>query len=461
MTAVRHPQRPRRSYRGLASVVVALGLAACAGGDQQQAGFNPADDAGDAGALVDASTGDDGSQSAGDDAADTAPPPNFGDGGPSSPVLPPGACPYHDGTDHDGDGFAFTDGDCDDCDPGMNPGAFDVPNDGIDQDCDGIPDDEPTGCDVGAQLASDDPFEAALAMDLCRRTTDAATGKLRTWGVVDAKFVAPDGSDLCQSYGNASPQPAYSCAANASFALGHGNLTQLGVNPPKQGSHMLALSSGTARDPTDPGYQSPKGFDKQFLVHAASGFPAATPACPGDLATVSVDGAALQLTIRVPTNAQSLSMNENFFTFEFPTYVCSEYDDSFVIEMTPAPVGLPNLNIAFDQAGNMLGVNSSLFQVCDPQIVVGTNFPCPLGPSSLKGTGFSAADNPYTFAGDRGATGWLKTTVNIGPQLRGKNITLVFAVWDGGDGVLDSTALIDNLVWSTSPAPGTPVTVPQ
>jgi hypothetical protein len=127
--------------------------------------------------------------------------------------------------------------------------------------------------------------------------------------------------------------------------------------------------------------------------------------------------------------------------------------------MTPTPAGLINPNIAFDRAGNTLGVNSSLFQVCEPQIVVGTNFPCPLGPSSLQGTGFGA-DTASTFAGNRGATGWLKTVVSIGPKLRGKDITLLFAVWDGGDGVLDSTALVDNLVWSQDSA-GTPVTVPQ
>jgi Putative metal-binding motif len=449
MTAVRHHPRASRSFRGLISFF-ALGMVACARG--------PVGGAGDTVALPDASPGDDGNTGVDEDASETAPPPTLlGDSG---AILPPGACPYHDDVDHDGDGFASTDGDCDDCDPDINPGAFDVPADGIDQDCDGIPDDEPTGCDVGATLASDDPFEAALAIDLCRRTTESATGKLRTWGVIDATFVAPDGSDLCQSYGNASPQPAYSCAANANFALGHGNLTGLGVTPPEQGSHMLALSSGTARDPTDPGYQSPSGFDKQFLVRAASGFPAPTPACPGILATISVDGAALQLTIRVPTNARSLSMNENFFSYEFPTYVCSEYDDTFVIEMTPVPSGLANPNIAFDQSGNTLGVNSSLFQVCDPQIVVGTNFPCPLGPSSLQGTGFSAGDSDG-FGGDRGATGWLKTVVNIGPELRGKDITLLFAVWDGGDGVLDSTALVDNLVWSDESASSTPVTVPQ
>ena len=65
----------------------------------------------------------------------------------------------------------------------------------IDEDCDGTADDEPTGCDTNAVLDSTDPFNAALAIDLCRKTTETATGKQRTWGVVDATYIAPDGSE--------------------------------------------------------------------------------------------------------------------------------------------------------------------------------------------------------------------------------------------------------------------------
>jgi hypothetical protein len=379
---------------------------------------------------------------------------SFGDDGGS--VTPPsGGCQYNDATDHDGDGFSGQDGDCNDCDPNSNPGAFDVPKDGVDEDCDGIIDDEPTGCDKNAVLDSTDPFNAALAIDLCRKTTETATGKQRMWGVVEAAFIAPDGSDNCtvEYTGGAG-----SCVGNANFPFGHGNLTKLGVNAPRNGgTHMLSLSSGSGRDPTDPGYRDVSGFDKGFTVGAAAGFPAPAPACPGVNAGRPHDGTALRLVIRVPTNAQSFTFNSNFFSYEFPDYICSPYNDTFVVEMAPQPTGASTGgNIAFDQSGNPISVNNALLQACDPQTAGRKEFTCPLGPASLSGTGFGKD----TAGSDHGATGWLQTQVSVDPSLKGKNITLVFAVWDSGDGVLDSTALVDNFVWSTEPGQNTPVTTP-
>ena len=40
--------------------------------------------------------------------------------------------------DQDGDGVATLDGDCNDIDPSINSFEFDIPVDGVDQDCNGL-----------------------------------------------------------------------------------------------------------------------------------------------------------------------------------------------------------------------------------------------------------------------------------------------------------------------------------
>ena len=431
--------------RAAASLAVFLALPLACSGSKGDSGFGQGESSssGGSGGGSNSSGGGSGSSGGGSGGSGSG---SFGTTDAST--GPMNGCQYTDSTDHDGDGFSSTDGDCNDCDPNTNPGAFDVPKDGIDEDCDGTPDNEPTGCDTMAVLDSTDPFNAAYAMDLCRKTTETAQGKQRTWGVVGASFVAPDGSDSCN--------PG-SCATNGNYPLGHGNLTKLGVNKPQQGSHMHSMSSGTARDPSDPGYQDVGGFDKMFTVGAAPGFPAAAPACPGVITGQPHDGMALRLIIRVPTNAQSFTFDTNFFTYEFPDYICSTYNDTFVVEMAPAPMGASTGgNIVFDQSGNSISVNNALLQVCDPQTAGGKMFACPLGSATLSGTGFGQD----TAGSNHAATGWLQTSVNIDPTLKGKDITLVFAVWDSGDGILDSTALIDSFTWSSQPGNNTPVTVP-
>src|SRR5262249_31035172 len=50
-------------------------------------------------------------------------------------------------TDVDGDGWSVCDNDCDDANAAVNPGAFDVPRNGLDDDCNGVMDDPPEVCD--------------------------------------------------------------------------------------------------------------------------------------------------------------------------------------------------------------------------------------------------------------------------------------------------------------------------
>jgi hypothetical protein len=169
----------------------------------------------------------------------------------------------------------------------------------------------------------------------------------------------------------------------------------------------------------------------------------------------------LELKIRVPTNAKSFTFNFNFYTYEWPGFVCSSYNDSFVALLAPPPPNAQLGNISLDNQGNPVSVNNSFLDACGcsagpPCTAGGKTFPCTLGTTILDGTGFGdSATYPH------GATGWLET---VSPVTPGSEISLRFAVWDAGDHILDSTVLIDNFKFSADEATGTttkPVPTPK
>jgi hypothetical protein len=232
--------------------------------------------------------------------------------------------------DADGDGWTPAEGDCNDCDPNANPAAVEVvvtePDDEgnipppVDEDCSGAADDPPPPCDTTLAIDDMDPMSAARAVGLCKQATGPDD-----WGVVSAEWVLPDGN----------PAPA-----NPNFHLGHGILSGFGnVIVPYEGSKLLALSSGTARQPTDPGYQSPGGFSKGYTSGHPVGFPKESPACPGVITGPPNDGTGVRLTIRAPSNANGFSFDFDFYTYEWPGFVCSTFNDFFVALMSPIPRG--------------------------------------------------------------------------------------------------------------------------
>jgi hypothetical protein len=355
--------------------------------------------------------------------------------------------------DKDMDGFTPMQGDCNDCDANVNPGAVEVltkmgggSSSGsggadmggvpVDENCNGLIDDKDPDimpCDANLPLTGD-AMAGAKAIDICH-----VASKPKEWGILEAKWVLADGA----------PPPG-----NPNFDLGHGIMPAFGPNVKVQkGQRLLGVSGGSARQPTDPDYHPVSGFDKGYTCNHPMGFPKESPTCGVAVTGQCHDSTGLQVKVRVPTNAHGFSFNFNFFTFEWPVFVCSTYNDFFAAILSPIPKGLPDGNITFDNLGNPVSVNNAFMQVCacaggPPCTAGGKQFSCALGDLGLFGTGFGA-----DLAGsDHASTGWLVTTAPVDP---GVEMTLRFVAYDSGDGVLDSTGLVDNFSWIAEP--GTPV----
>lgn len=361
----------------------------------------------------------------------------FGGGGPggSGGGQTGSTCESGADEDFDEDGYSVAQGDCNDCDKNVNPGAIEViitepgPDGKVppaaDEDCDMTVDNVAAACDDNLAIGDTDAYHGANAIELCQKTSAAE----KQWGILDAKYVRANGSGV----------PA---------ALQYGIMNKFGnaVNV-QAGQRMLALSAGNARDLDDP---SPCGT-QSCQVTGQGTPPPNFPQQVCNAADTIFDDVALDLKIRSPKNATGYSFNFRFTSFEYSEWVCTSYNDQFIALVQPAPPGSINGNISFDSLNNPVSVNIGFFDVCapetcDPSIFafycdVGCPQPpvpcCPSGPAELSGTGFDTW-------GDAGGTSWLKTQA---PIKGGEEMNIRFTIWDAGDQNLDSTVLVDNFQW--------------
>jgi hypothetical protein len=222
---------------------------------------------------------------------------------------------------------------------------------------------------------------------------------------------------------------------NARFIRANGTLathsSQIGLLPkfgniviPTKGESMLMLSTGSARDMTQPSNCGNTSCENADGVAAPSGFPQEITGCAS--ANNINDDIGFEMTLLVPENAKGFSFDFMFFTFDYPQYVCSLFNDQFIVTLDSNPQGSINGNLAFDNDGNPIGANC--------------NFINPNFSNVLAGTGFGSW-------GEAGTTGWVRTTA---PVVAGQEITLRFIIWDTGDKALDSSVIIDNFNWTTN-----------
>ena len=260
-------------------------------------------------------------------------------------------------------------------------------------------------CDGTFDIDSDDPIEAARAIGLCH-------------SLVSAEWVSPDGSPP---------------ANDPDFDIGHGIKEQFGTNVNQtEGEQFLILSTGTARDPADPGYQA--DYDKGYVNNYPAGFPYNHPSCgPSDQPQ---DGIGLKVVLDVPSFATVLSFDYRFYTHDFPNWLCALNNDQPIVSFSPDPGGTnPAGNVLIDANGHPVNVNSQdVITFCDPGL---TGYACASGLNDLIGTGFDT----------EGGSEWI--TINV-PVVGNTTIEVIFAIWDARDGVLASSILIDNARWGAN-----------
>ncbi len=326
------------------------------------------------------------------------------------------------------------------CNP--SPSRFDFPDNECDDDGDGEVDNTPSGCDEALPLTGNaEQFAAALG--LCQKADDTE-GR---WGIVSAKYTKGYG----QSTGPADGQ--------------HGILPGFGpLLKPREGLSLGVLSTGWARVFDSADGKGGAAFKEGGAMQSSSatgilppGFPQASTGCPS-IGTPH-DVAVLKLEIKTPKNAKGMQFDFDFYSGEWPEFVCSTYNDGFIAYLKSAAFnGGAGDNVSFDAAGAPVSVNNAFFDRCTPNTEVGCSggvgsssiAACPGGSDEIAGTGFAKLGS---YCGGKestggGATGWLTSQA---PVKGGEIITLEFYIWDSGDSRYNSSVLLDNFHWIPKP----------
>ncbi|HZS42144.1 MAG TPA: choice-of-anchor L domain-containing protein [Polyangia bacterium] len=370
-----------------------------------------------------------------------------GDGG----YMPPPGCKSTGGDpngDQDQDGYTPMQGDCDDCNPTINPGAIQIPGDPTDYACNGMPGVRPT-CDT-MNVGKNDATSLAAAFEQC-----------------DSRFF--------KSATLVGPSDTKARAVTPAF----------GSIKPQAGANMALLSTGLAVDKNGAGFVEPQigtslGCSNEFAHPLPNIMP--NPACAASVGTMSCepmmvkDYTELVVKLHAPTNANSFSFQFQFFSAEYPDFVCTIFNDEFLV-LQESPMEFPQpTNISFDSNKNPITVNNGLFTVCQNGTMT-YDMNCKQPVTMLAGTGYedpasmssknppptcnddymsSCTQNPLMPGGDTsggnsvpigGSTGWLTTTAPVTP---GEDVTLHFIIFDEGDHIYDSAVTIDNFQWGTT-----------
>lgn len=176
---------------------------------------------------------------------------------------------------------------------------------------------------------------------------------------------------------------------------------------PREGESYLVLATGDASRVLG-------GTREEFLSTALGNRMGADG---NDLTQVTLE-------LRPPSTARCVAFDFLFLSEEYPEYVGSRYNDVFTAEvgesfftMQGNQVVAPH-NVAYDEAGNLISVNTVLGLTTAPDV-----------------TRMNGATTP------------LVAVAPVQPDLTSGTVTLILTVQDIGDSILDSAVLVDDFRW--------------
>jgi len=145
------------------------------------------------------------------------------------------------------------------------------------------------------------------------------------------------------------------------------------------------------------------------------------------------DYTEVRIVASVPPTNNSLNYDFAFFSTEYPYYYGSPFNDMYVGWLeSESWTG----NISFDNDGNPISLNAGFLDFRDD--------------------GASLAEFDGTCMKQHAGTKWLQSVAPVTP---GETITLVLAVFDLSDSILDSYVFLDNFGWGCE-GEDTPSTTP-
>ena len=213
------------------------------------------------------------------------------------------------------------------------------------------------------------------------------------------------------------------------------NFGNLNAFPAQEGAQFAVIGSGRVDELGDTsgfGCNSDLGsFDPGSLPSPINPSNDDSNTIAGQLQGTVNDYTEFRIIATAPNTVNSFSYNLAYFSFEYPIYYMSEFNDMYIGWLnSEAWTG----NISFDVNGAPISLNAGFLDYRDAVAIK----------DPMCAAGCTAPELHGTCMEGHAGTKWLTTNAGVVP---GETFTLVLAIFDMSDSALDSYAFIDNFQW--------------